>query len=55
MNTTLLNGLRFAAIGAGLIGTVTGFVVDRNDARELDSKLQEMRDIEERIRQMNNK
>ena len=53
MNSTLINVLRVTAIGAGVVGAISGFVVDRNDSKDLDDKLQEMRDIEERIKKVN--
>ena len=55
MNETLVKVLRGVALGASLVATGVGFFVERNDANGLDNKLQEMRDIEERIKSMTNK
>ena len=52
MNTKILTGLRIVSFIAGIVGAASGFVVDRNDSRDLDKKLQEMRDIEDRIRNL---
>lgn len=50
MKPKVLTVIRIATLAASLIGTAGGFVVDRFDSKKLGEQLQEMRDIENRMK-----
>lgn len=49
MNSKTITVLRITAFVCGIVGAISGFVVDRHDAKEQDAKLEEMRGIQESI------
>lgn len=49
---TVKDILKGVVFGTAIVGTIAGFIDDKYEAKQLDDKLQEMRDIEERIKNM---